>query len=91
MEEKAILEKLDRILEILGEGRGRSTADLRRQAEADVIRLMAMNAEKDQYIKELVLLCLDNGIISRGMACTYLGCAREDLDDILRVVEDDDG
>ena len=40
MEEKAILEKLDRILEILGEGRGRSTADLRRQAEADVIRLM---------------------------------------------------
>ena len=56
-----------------------------------VIRLMAMNAEKDQYIKELVLLCLDNGIISRGMACTYLGCAREDLDDILRVVEDGDG
>ena len=37
--EKEILEKLDRILAILGEGRGRSTADLRRQAEADVIRL----------------------------------------------------
>jgi hypothetical protein len=42
-------------------------------------------------IKELVSLCLDNGIISRGAACTYLGCAREDLDDMLRVVEDDDG
>ena len=46
--------------------------------------------EKDQHIKELVLLCLDNGIISRGAACTYLGCAREDLDDMLRVVEDGD-
>ena len=42
-------------------------------------------------IKELVSLCLDNGIISRGAACTYLGCAREDLDDMLRVVEDGDG
>jgi hypothetical protein len=41
-------------------------------------------------IKELVSLCLDNGIISRGAACTYLGCAREDLDDMLRVVEDGD-
>ena len=33
--EKEIIEKLDRILAILGEGRGRSTADLRRQAEAE--------------------------------------------------------
>ena len=41
-------------------------------------------------IEELVSLCLDNGIISRGAACTYLGCAREDLDDMLRVVEDGD-
>lgn len=54
-------------------------------------RYEARLKEKDKHIKELVLLCLDNGIVSRGMACTYLGCAREDLDDILRVVEDDDG
>jgi hypothetical protein len=33
MEEKAILEKLARILAILGEVRGRSTADLRRQKQ----------------------------------------------------------
>ena len=45
---------------------------------------------KDSTIKALVSLCLSNGIISRGLACTYLGCAREDLDDMLRVVEDGD-
>ena len=34
-------------------------------------------------VRELVRLCLSNGIISRGLACEYLGCAREDLDGIL--------
>lgn len=38
---------------------------------------------KDSTIKALVSLCLSNGIISRGLACTWLGCAREDLDGIL--------
>jgi len=56
-----------------------------------VDRYEARLKEKDKHIKELVLLCLDNGIISRGMACIWLGCAREDLDDMLRVVEDGDG
>ena len=40
-------------------------------------------------VHDLVVLCLDHGIISRGMACYYLGCAREDLDDVIK--EDSDG
>lgn len=44
---------------------------------------------KDSTIKALVSLCLSNGIISRGLACTWLGCAREDLDDVIK--EDSDG
>lgn len=40
-------------------------------------------AEKDSTIKALVSLCLSNGIISRGLACQYLGCGREELDEIL--------
>lgn len=38
---------------------------------------------KDSTIKALVSLCLSNGIISRGLACQYLGCGREELDEIL--------
>ena len=45
--------------------------------------------EEDAKIKQLVRLCLSNGIISRGIACRYLGCEREDLDDFLK--EDSDG
>ena len=40
-------------------------------------------------VRELVRLCLSNGIISRGDACRYLVCAREDLDDVIK--EDRDG
>ena len=40
-------------------------------------------------VMELVRLCLSNGIISRGDACRYLACAREDLDDLMK--EDSDG
>lgn len=36
-----IEEKLDKVLALLGEGRARTTSDLRRQAQADVIRLTA--------------------------------------------------
>ena len=45
--------------------------------------------EEDAKIKQLVRLCLSNGIISRGLACEHLGCAREDLDDVIK--EDSDG
>ncbi len=45
--------------------------------------------EEDAKIKQMVRLCLSNGIISRGIACRYLGCEREDLDDFLK--EDSDG
>ena len=38
---------------------------------------------KDSTIKALVSLCISNGIISRGLACQYLGCGREELDEIL--------
>lgn len=40
-------------------------------------------------VHDLVVLCLDHGIISRGLACEYLGCAREDLDDVIK--EDSNG
>lgn len=39
--------------------------------------------DKENLIKSLVSLCLVSGIITRGMACKYLGCGREELDEIL--------
>ena len=47
------------------------------------------NKRLERDILMLVRLCLSHGIISRGMACEYLGCAREDLDDVIK--EDGDG
>ena len=40
-------------------------------------------------VHDLVVLCLDHGIISRGIACYYLGCAREELDGVLHHREED--
>jgi hypothetical protein len=60
-------------------------------AQQRIDKLWAENKRLERDILMLVRLCLSHGIISRGMACIWLGCAREDLDDMLRVVEDDDG
>ena len=60
-------------------------------AQKRIDTLWAENKRLERDILMLVRLCLSHGIISRGMACIWLGCAREDLDDMLRVVEDDDG
>lgn len=48
MMDKEILEKLDEILQLLGKGRQRSTADIRRKAEADVIRLTSLRKKRKQ-------------------------------------------
>lgn len=61
---------------------------LRRYREAEVgneVGNWEENKRLERDILMLVRLCLSHGIISRGLACEYLGCAREDLDDMLRV------
>ena len=52
-------------------------------AQQRIDKLWAENKRLERDILMLVRLCLSNGIISRGLACEYLGCAREDLDGIL--------
>jgi broad specificity phosphatase PhoE len=52
-------------------------------AQQRIDKLWAENKRLERDILMLVRLCLSHGIISRGLACEYLGCAREDLDGIL--------
>lgn len=42
---------------------------------------LAVVAEKDAHIKMLVRLCLEHGIISRGLACEILGMEPYKLDE----------
>ena len=58
-------------------------------AQQRIDNLWSENKRLERDILMLVRLCLSNGIISRGLACEYLGCAREDLDDVIK--EDSDG
>lgn len=58
-------------------------------AQQRIDKLWAENKRLERDILMLVRLCLSNGIISRGLACEYLGCAREDLDDVIK--EDSNG
>jgi hypothetical protein len=58
-------------------------------AQQRIDKLWAENKRLERDILMLVRLCLSNGIISRGLACEHLGCAREDLDDVIK--EDSDG
>ena len=58
-------------------------------AQQRIDKLWAENKRLERDILMLVRLCLSNGIISRGLACEHLGCAREDLDDVIK--EDGDG
>ena len=57
-------------------------------AQQRIDKLWAENKRLERDILMLVRLCLSHGIISRGLACEYLGCAREDLDDLIK--EDSD-
>jgi hypothetical protein len=52
-------------------------------AQKRIDTLWEENKRLERDILMLVRLCLSNGIISRGLACEHLGCAREDLDGIL--------
>lgn len=46
--------KLDEILHLLGKDRGRSVADIRRQAEATVIRLQSRGKNRKRgYVSEI--------------------------------------
>jgi len=58
-------------------------------AQQRIDKLWAENKRLERDILMLVRLCLSHGIISRGLACEHLGCAREDLDDVIK--EDSDG
>ena len=58
-------------------------------AQQRIDNLWSENKRLERDILMLARLCLSNGIISRGLACEYLGCAREDLDDVIK--EDGDG
>ena len=58
-------------------------------AQQRIDNLWSENKRLERDILMLVRLCLSNGIISRGLACEHLGCAREDLDDVIK--EDSDG
>ena len=58
-------------------------------AQKRIDTLWEENKRLEHDILMLVRLCLSHGIISRGLACEYLGCAREDLDDLIK--EDSDG
>jgi len=58
-------------------------------AQKRIDTLWEENKRLERDILMLVRLCLSHGIISRGLACEYLGCAREDLDDLIK--EDGDG
>ena len=58
-------------------------------AQKRIDTLWEENKRLERDILMLVRLCLSNGIISRGLACEHLGCAREDLDDVIK--EDSDG
>ena len=53
-------------------------------AQQRIDNLWSENKRLERDILMLVRLCLSNGIISRGLACEHLGCAREDLDDVIK-------
>jgi len=53
-------------------------------AQKRIDTLWEENKRLERDILMLARLCLSNGIISRGLACEYLGCAREDLDDVIK-------
>ena len=89
--DKAIAEKDKEIERLTEELESHSWEISQAMAQQRIDKLWAENKRLERDILMLVRLCLSHGIISRGMACIWLGCAREDLDDMLRVVEDDDG
>ena len=81
-----IIEEIDRLRTFIAE---KDREIERLTEELDSHTLWEENKRLERDILMLVRLCLSNGIISRGLACEHLGCAREDLDDVIK--EDSDG
>jgi hypothetical protein len=87
--DKAIAEKDKEIERLTEELDSHSWEISPAMAQQRIDKLWAENKRLERDILMLVRLCLSNGIISRGLACEHLGCAREDLDDVIK--EDSDG
>jgi len=87
--DKAIAEKDKEIERLTEELESHSWEISQAMAQQRIDKLWAENKRLERDILMLVRLCLSHGIISRGLACEHLGCAREDLDDVIK--EDSDG
>ena len=87
--DKAIAEKDKEIERLTEELESHSWEISPAMAQQRIDNLWSENKRLERDILMLVRLCLSNVIISRGLACEHLGCAREDLDDVIK--EDSDG